>query len=273
MDWGQSGKKNPSGGIGWIRHSKYLATMNSRDFRRTAIRVTALSGLILTLIPAAAAAAAADVDSSTPSTAALADSAARDTSAHAPSAAAALQADPLLPEILSPGERLMWGEHGLMRKIGAFPLTEEGRERELGLRRTMLTVHELAGFATLAAMLTTVTYGQLTLNGHTSLGETHRTWAYATIGSYFFTAAMSLLSPPPMIRRKEWSTISVHKGLALIHFSGMILTPLLAKGLALHERGSGASGEKIDRDKAHIHQISGYITTAAFAGAMIAVTF
>ncbi|MDB5106028.1 MAG: hypothetical protein JWP91_3717 [Fibrobacteres bacterium] len=204
-----------------------------------------------------------------------ADSTSRDsvsgTASAEDSAARVLASIPLLPEVMSPGEKIMWGKRGLMRITGAFPLTEESRERELGLRRTMLTVHQVAGFATLASMIATVTYGQLTLNGHTSLGETHQTLAAITIGSYFFTAAMSLLSPPPMIRRKEWSTISIHKGLAMVHFSGMILTPLLAEGIAREERGAGK--DAIDRDKAHVHQVSGYITTAAFAAAMMVVTF
>lgn len=180
--------------------------------------------------------------------------------------------DPLLPEVMSPGERIMWGEKGLMRRIGAFPLTEESREKEMGLRRTMLTIHEIGGFATLAAMLTTVVYGQLTLNGNLSLGETHQAWATATIISYFTTASLSLLSPPPMVRRKEWNTVSIHKGLAIVHFTGMILTPLLADGIAREERGS-SSPAKINRDKAHIHQVSGYITTATFAAAMMVITF
>lgn len=194
-----------------------------------------------------------------------------DSAAQSDTAASAIASDPLLPEVLSPGERVMWGEHGLMRITGIYPLTEESREKEFGLRRTMLTIHEVAGFATLAAMIATATYGQLTLNGNTSLGETHETLASITIGSYFFTAAMSLLSPPPAIRRKEWNTISIHKGLAIVHFTGMIVTPLLADEIA--RRNPGATKETIDRDKAHVHQISGYITTAAFAGAMMVVTF
>lgn len=180
--------------------------------------------------------------------------------------------DPLLPAIMSPGEKLMWGKHGLMREIGAFPLTEESREKEMSLRRAMLTVHEIGGFITLASMLTTVVYGQLTLNGNLSLGETHKAWAQATIWSYFTTASLSLLSPPPMVRRNEWSTVSIHKGLAMIHFTGMIITPLLADGIAMQERGS-SSPAKIDRDKAHIHQVSGYITTATFAAAMMVIVF
>ena len=114
-----------------------------------------------------------------------------DSAATAASATTTIATDPLLPEVLSPGEHLMWGQHGFMRIIGAFPLTEESREREMGLRRTMLTVHEIGGFATLAAMIATATYGQLTLNGYHSLGNTHMTLADVTIGAYFFTAAMS----------------------------------------------------------------------------------
>jgi hypothetical protein len=194
------------------------------------------------------------------------------TSEASPGVDVAAMKDPLLPAVMSPGEKLMWGKNGFMRKIGAFPLTEESREREMSLRRTMLTVHEVGGFITLASMLTTVVYGQLTLNGNLRLGETHQAWATATIISYFTTAALSLLSPPPMVRRNEWNTVSIHKGLAFVHFTGMILTPLLADGIAMEERGS-SSPAKIDRDKARIHQVSGYITTATFAAAMMVITF
>lgn len=197
------------------------------------------------------------------------DNPGKDTASVPSAAAAVIPADPLLPEIMGPGERLMWGEHGLMRLIGAFPLTEDSREREIRLRRTMLTAHEVGGFLTLASMIATVTFGQMTLNGREDLGETHETLAGVTIGSYFLTAALSLMSPPPMVRRKEWNTISIHKGLAFVHFTGMVLTPLLADEIA----GEGANQGRIDRDKARVHQVSGYITTAAFATAMLVVTF
>jgi len=184
-----------------------------------------------------------------PSFAAEAAASAHPDSSPAPEAAPATDVaamkDPLLPEVMSPGERLMWGKHGLMREIGAFPLTEESREKEMGLRRTMLTIHEIGGFATLAAMLTTVVYGQLTLNGNLSLGETHQAWATATIISYFTTASLSLLSPPPMVRRKEWNTVSIHKGLAIVHFTGMILTPLLADGIPGRSAGPRARPRSI----------------------------
>ncbi len=178
----------------------------------------------------------------------------------------------LLPEVMGPGERLLWGKNGWMRSIG-FPLTEESRLKEINLRRTMLTLHEVGGFLTLGAMITTAVYGQLTINGNTSLGDTHKAWASATIASYFTTAALSLLCPPPLIRRQEWNTVSIHKGLAIIHFTGMILTPLLADGIAMQERSNGTAQVKINHDKAQIHQISGYITTVAFASALMVITF
>ena len=41
---------------------------------------------------------------------------------------------PLLPSQLGPMESLMWSEHGAMRKIFDFPLTPEGREKEMRLK-------------------------------------------------------------------------------------------------------------------------------------------
>src|SRR4051812_33443449 len=51
----------------------------------------------------------------------------------------------LLPDRLGPMESLLWSEHGALRHVG-FPLTEESRDRELHLRRAMLTLHQTGGF-------------------------------------------------------------------------------------------------------------------------------
>lgn len=183
------------------------------------------------------------------------------------------ESDRLLPKRLSPGEKILWGEKGLMRLTGLYPLTEDSRLNELSLRRGLLTAHEIGGFVTLGAMMTTVVFGQLRVNGDATMARPHKNWAKATIVSYFLTASMSLLSPPPMVRRSSWSSISIHKGLAFIHFSGMILTPLLAEGIAMEERRSGADPDRIDRDKAKVHLVSGYLTTVAFASALMVITF
>ena len=181
-----------------------------------------------------------------------------------PAAAAAVdtptvQADPLLPERLSPGEKLFWGEHGLMR--GSYPLTEEGREQELGLRRTMLNLHQVGGFMTLAAMLATAFAGQMIINGDESYEDIKGPLAYTTVGLYFTTASLALLTPPPVLRRPGFNSIALHKTLAWVHFSGMIITPIL--GTLIEDK----------QELRKFHQTTGYVTTAAFAGAMISVTF
>jgi hypothetical protein len=177
----------------------------------------------------------------------------------------------LQPENLGFFERNLWSENGLFRSLGiASPLTPESRKSELKLRRTMLVAHETSGFVTLGLMLTTIVYGQKVINqindNHPSLSlrRTHIGFADATIATYSLTALLSLLSPPPVIRRDEMSTLSYHRALAWIHVTGIIITPIIA---ALAKR-RGASYESTLR----IHQVSGYITTTAFAASMIVIT-
>jgi len=170
----------------------------------------------------------------------------------------------LLPANMSFMERGLWGEDGFLRNVGiASPLTPEVRKTELGLRRTMLTAHQIGGFVTLGLMVSAVYTGQKVLNGDPAFRNTHQSLVLGTIISYSVTGALAILSPPPSIRRDEVSTITIHKTLAWVHFAGMILTPIL--GAAIH-RNSTASKERF-------HQVSAYITTATFAASMIVVTF
>jgi len=174
----------------------------------------------------------------------------------------------LLPENISFMERGLWGESGILRDLGiASPLTLEVRKRELDVRRTMLTMHQIGGFVTLASMLATVYYGQKYLdNGQRNDRNMHQTFVATTIASYSATALLAVLSPPPLIRREgETSTTTIHKTLAWIHAAGMIVTPLL--GAAIHRRGASYY------DQARYHQIAAYITTAVFAASMIIITF
>jgi hypothetical protein len=174
----------------------------------------------------------------------------------------------LLPENISWMEKALWGENGFVRTIGiASELTPEVRKHELAVRRTMLTIHQIGGFVTLASMITTVYYGQRYLTtGDLAYRDMHKTFIPITIGLYATTGLLAVLSPPPLIRRdNETSTTTIHKMLAWVHFTGMILTPILGKAL----KNSGASYY----DQARYHQIAAYVTTAAFAAAMITVTF
>lgn len=184
--------------------------------------------------------------------------------APAEEAASPTPIDSLLPSRLGPMERVFWGRKGLMRYLG-LPLTEESRETEISIRRGMLTAHQVGGFLTLASMAATAVTGQMIINedydASNEMYDRKRLLVRTTIASYFVTAGLAMLTPPPAIRRDQWNTISWHKLLATVHFTGMIVTPLVGRQL------------RDDRDKEILHQTSGYVTLAALAGAMIVVTF
>ena len=174
----------------------------------------------------------------------------------------------LLPKNISFGENLFWGKEGLFRKVGLVaPLSLPERKYELKIRRSMLTAHQVAGFTTLALMWTSAYFGQKVIDGNRRLGDTHQAFVSATILSYTLTGLLGILSPPPMIRRDQESTVTLHKTLAWIHLLGMIITPLLAPHF--HHHGGGG----LDMKQAHFHQIAGYITTAVFTSAVLVIVF
>jgi hypothetical protein len=173
-------------------------------------------------------------------------------------------------------EKALWGEDGFLRSTGiASPLTPQVRKSELGLRRAMLTTHQIGGFLTLASMLAAVYYGQKSLDDPNSGQRSdpyrgnHQTFVTTTIVLYSATGLLAILAPPPMIRRDEMSTTTIHKTLAWVHAIGMIVTPIL--GGTILKRGP--IGRYVDLNQARYHQISAYATTAVFAASLITVTF
>jgi hypothetical protein len=172
----------------------------------------------------------------------------------------------LLPDRMSFGEKFFWGKSGLFREVGLVgPLTLPERKYEIELRRTMLTTHQIAGFTTLALMWTSAYFGQRVIDGNRRLGGTHQAFVTATILSYSITGLLAVLSPPPLIRRDEVGTVTIHKTLAWIHLAGMILTPII--GSMIRHRHSFSMKE------AHFHQVAGYITTATFTAAVLVIVF
>jgi hypothetical protein len=172
----------------------------------------------------------------------------------------------LLPSNMSFVEKGLWGENGLVRSIGiASPLTPDVRKHELDVRRTMLTAHQIGGFVTLGLMISAVYTGQRYLNsGDRSDRRVHDNLVGFTVGAYGLTAALSVLSPPPVIRRDEMSTTSIHKTLAWVHFLGMVVTPIIGATLR----------RSMNYDQmARFHQIAAYVSTAAMAASMIIITF
>ncbi len=171
----------------------------------------------------------------------------------------------LLPKNISLMERAFWGENGVFRATGIAPLTPESRKEELEVRRTMLTMHQVAGIATLGVMIATVVVGQRYVDSDFTLYDAKRRLGNATVFAYMTTAAFSLFAPPPAVRRDEWNSISTHKLFALIHFTGMIATPILANRIA---RPGGDYNQKV-----RVHQTAAYITTAAFSASIISLAF
>ena len=170
----------------------------------------------------------------------------------------------LLPDNMSFMERSLWSDDGLFRNVGlASPLTPEVRKSELNLRRTMLSVHQIGGFVTLGLMASAAYCGQQVLNGNRQYLPAHKAFVTSTIISYSATGILSVMSPPPLIRRDEFSTTTVHKALAWVHFLGMVVTPIIGATIR----------HSSNVDMARYHQISAYVTTGALAASMITVTF
>lgn len=159
---------------------------------------------------------------------------------------------------MSGWERIWWGRHGIMR-IG-FKLDKENPVNDLRqmarVRRKMLSLHQTLGLITVASMAVTVAGGLKADSGKGS--GLHKASVPITIGLYSATAALSLTSPPKLVpSRRGWDTIRVHKLMAIFHFAGMIITPLLAP----------------DNPDAAVkwHRTAGIATFATFSAGMLTV--
>ena len=172
----------------------------------------------------------------------------------------------LLPDKIIFTQRMLWGQKGLMRNFNAFELTPEKRQHELKVRRTMLVTHQILGFATLGGMIAQGIVGSKLYHAsgsdYQSLKNTHEAIATGIEIGYFSTAAMSLFAPPKMLNeRKGYSSIKLHKGLAIVHFAGMITTMILAGQL------------ESNPDLKPYHRAAAFTTFGAFAASMIVIKF
>ncbi len=170
---------------------------------------------------------------------------------------------PLLPRNISFMENALWGKNGLFRSIGiTSSLTPEQRQKELGWRRTFLTLHQTLGLITWGLMAGSVALGQLWLDGQLESPVWHRRLVYSTIATYSITGLLAIIAPPPFERRDEFSTISFHKLAAWIHFAGMIATPILG-------RITRTSSDYYK--SARTHQKVAYITFSVYSIAMLSI--
>ena len=141
----------------------------------------------------------------------------------------------LLPDHMLITQRLLWGEKGLMRSFNRFELTPDNRAHELKVRRTMLVCHQAMGAFTVFGLIGQGVVGSQLYSGKGSVKDLHEGLAAGVNITYFTTAALSLFSPPKMLNeRKGYSSIKIHRALAILHMSSMIATNILAGQLESH---------------------------------------
>lgn len=168
----------------------------------------------------------------------------------------------LLPDHILFSQAILWGEHGLMRNFDSFELTPDNREKELKIRRIMLTTHQILGFATLGGMIAQGIVGARLYNGETNLKSAHEMLAGAVNIGYFTTAGLALFAPPKLLDdRSGYSSIKLHKALAIIHFTSMVATNVLAGFL------------ESNPELKPYHRAAAYTAFGSFAAAMIVIKF
>lgn len=175
-------------------------------------------------------------------------------------------AEPLLPRKMIFTQRAFWGPKGLLRTMHIAPLTPEGRAKELKVRRTMLVAHQIGGFVTLAGFVAQGILGGKLYNAKGQEYVDLKRWHERTAGiinvSYGTTLALSLTTPPPIVgARRGFTTIKLHKYLAILHLTGMVATNVLAGMIDQHP------------DLKPIHRAAAYTTFGAYAVSIAALTF
>lgn len=172
----------------------------------------------------------------------------------------------LLPHKMIFTQRAFWGPKGLLRTTNIAPLTPEGRARELKVRRTMLVAHQIGGFVTLAGFIAQGIIGAKLYNAkgqdYVDTKKWHERSATFINVTYGTTLLLSLTAPPPVVgARKGFTTIKLHKYLAIVHLTGMVATNVLAHMIQNNE------------SLKPYHRAAAYTTFGAYAASVLAITF
>ena len=130
----------------------------------------------------------------------------------------------------------------------------------------MLVAHQIGGFVTLAGFVAQGLLGAKLYNAkgqdYVDTKRWHERTATLINVSYGTTLALSLTTPPPVIgARRGFTTIKLHKYLAIVHLTGMVATNVLAGLIDEHP------------DLKPIHRAAAYTTFGAYAVSVVALTF
>lgn len=135
----------------------------------------------------------------------------------------------LLPDHFLFTQRIFWGKNGLCRKLGWFPLTVEGREREMEIRAVNTKIHKATGYLALASILGAGITGQMAYKGNEQAAEIHGVFTTVAGISYGTSLAFKLFCPPPMKDRESGLTkLNLHRALSIVHLTSMVTTFILA---------------------------------------------
>ncbi len=135
----------------------------------------------------------------------------------------------LLPDKFLFTQKILWGQKGLMRNFKAFELTPENRTKELKIRGYFFKAHQTLGMLTSAGMIAQGIIGSQLYNGKENLRDLHEGVATGVNILYFTTASLALFAPPKIVpEHKGYSSIKIHRALAIIHLSSMIATNVLS---------------------------------------------
>ncbi len=176
------------------------------------------------------------------------------------------ETQPLLPRKMIFTQRAFWGPKGLLRAMNVAPLTAEGRAKELKIRRKMLITHQIGGFVTLAGFVAQGLLGAKLYNAqgqdYVDTKKWHERSATFINIAYGTTLALSLTTPPPVVgAKKGFTSIKLHKYLAIVHLTGMVATNILAHMI------------QTDFSLKPYHRAAAYTTFGAYAASVIALTF
>lgn len=121
-------------------------------------------------------------------------------------------------------KNIFWSDEGLLRRLDLAP---KSRFKELELRRDMLQLHQKTALVNLGLMSYQYYLGHEMDKDYENRSRLHKSLGYASFGLYMTSAGLSVFSPPALKYDKGVSSINIHRFLSVIHFSGMIMQPIL----------------------------------------------
>jgi hypothetical protein len=161
------------------------------------------------------------------------------------------------------------------KKPDAAALARQARiQSEISRRRTLLRLHQIGGYATLATVTAAVVLGQLNYNdkygGGGDVGTyrtPHQLVAYTAAGVFAATGILAVIAPNPFDKPLRLDTATLHKASMIVATAGM------ATQIVLGIMTAGKEGKIAQRDFALAHQIVGYTTLAATTAGFLVLTF